>query len=168
VYHAPKEKIPDVVMDPQKVREVIMNLADNAIKYTDQGKVEIFLEKNGNEVKYWVQDTGRGMTPDDIGKLFKKFSRVGSSRLVHTEGTGLGLYIAKQIIKKHNGKIWASSQGEGKGSTFALALKIKNPKLLELMKAQGDEKVAEDIAEGDENREDTIDMSKIKVTKKKS
>lgn len=166
VYHAPQEPIPDIPMDTMKVREVVMNLADNAIKYTDTGTVELFLEVKGNEVKYWVKDTGRGLTAEDKGKLFKKFSRVGSSQLVHTEGTGLGLYIAKQIIKKHKGKLWAESEGAMKGSVFALSLKINNPELEQLI---DDTAVSldRDIVKKQMNEpmEDTIDMSRIKIRK---
>lgn len=168
VYHAPQEPIPDIPMDTMKIREVVMNLADNAIKYTDTGTVELFLEVKGNEVKYWVKDTGRGLTAEDKGKLFKKFSRVGSSQLVHTEGTGLGLYIAKQIIKKHKGKLWAESEGAMKGSVFALSLKINNPELEQLI---DDTAVSldRDIVKKQMNEpmEDTIDMSRVKIRKDK-
>jgi signal transduction histidine kinase len=141
-----------------------MNLMDNAIKYTPAGKVDVHLEAKNGEIVYRVVDTGRGMLKEDIGKLFKKFSRVGGSALVHTEGTGLGLYIAKQIIMKHNGKIWAESQGEGLGSTFALALKVNNAKLeAELDKQIRAEKALDEEAKAKKDerefKEDTIDLA---------
>lgn len=174
-YHGPSKPLPDIVIDTKKIREVIMNLADNAIKYTPAGRVDVYLELKGPEIVYKVVDSGRGLNKEDIGKLFKKFSRVGGAQLVHTEGTGLGLYIAKQIIMKHNGKIWAESVGEGQGSTFAIALKVSNPKLDEELKKQEIEmQAAKDMAKLKaselakmkkpeiEYKEDTIDLSRIK------
>jgi signal transduction histidine kinase len=165
-YHGPKEKLPNILIDPKKIREVIMNLADNAIKYTDKGRVDVFLDRKGNELIYRVKDTGRGLVKDDIGKLFKKFSRAGGAQEVHTEGTGLGLYIAKQIVVKHNGKIWAESQGANLGSTFAVSLKIENTKLNELAKDLVKKAVqAEGVVEVSKYKEDSIDMSRIRSKK---
>lgn len=170
-YHGPKEKLPNIIIDPKKIREVVMNLMDNAIKYTQEGRVDVYLEVNNGEIVYKVVDTGRGMAKDDIGKLFKKFSRVGGAALVHTEGTGLGLYIAKQIIMKHNGKIWAESKGEGFGSTFALALKIDSPRLEAEYEKQvkANEAIEANAAKPVEKeyKEDTIDMSKMPPAEKK-
>ncbi|MCX6740649.1 MAG: ATP-binding protein [Candidatus Parcubacteria bacterium] len=131
IYIKPKKKIPKLSLDQSKVREVIMNLIDNAIKYTPKGKVTVSLEKTDDHVLFKVEDTGRGIAAEDMTLLFQKFSRVKGVQLVHTEGTGLGLYIAKNIIEKHNGKIWAESDGEGKGSRFMIEFKIgaKIPKV---------------------------------------
>ncbi|MBD3359962.1 MAG: GAF domain-containing protein [Candidatus Buchananbacteria bacterium] len=128
-YIKPKKELPEIIMDQKKIREVVMNLMDNAIKYTDQGSITITLEKKNNSIVYCVKDTGRGVEPDEMPMLFKKFSRAKGAKLVHTEGTGLGLYIAKQIIERHGGKIWAESQGRNKGSKFCIEFKIKNKKL---------------------------------------
>jgi signal transduction histidine kinase len=128
-YIKPKKELPEIVMDQKKIREVVMNLMDNAIKYTDQGSIKITLEKKNNSIVYCVKDTGRGVEQDEMPMLFKKFSRAKGAKLVHTEGTGLGLYIAKQIIEKHGGKIWAESDGRNKGSKFCIEFKIKNKKL---------------------------------------
>ncbi|MCC6639299.1 HAMP domain-containing histidine kinase, partial [Candidatus Falkowbacteria bacterium] len=160
-YVPPKVAIPDIIMDPKKIREVVMNLADNAIKYTDKGFVELHLEYKNNEVKYYVKDSGRGLSKEDVGKLFKKFSRVGSAQLVHTEGTGLGLYIAKQIIRKHGGKIWAESPGVGEGSTFALALKTSNPDVTKEYELQ-QKTMSATKKELHDDRTDTIDTSRIR------
>ncbi len=128
-YIKPKKDLPEIIMDQKKVREVVMNLMDNAIKYTDQGSITITLEKKNNGIVYCVKDTGRGVEEDEMPMLFKKFSRAKGAKLVHTEGTGLGLYIAKQIIERHGGKIWAESDGRNKGSKFCIEFKIKNKKL---------------------------------------
>ncbi len=113
--------------DYGKLRQVCSNLIDNAIKYTPQGTVTVGLAKSddGKDVVFSVTDTGIGMSAETRKKLFKKFSRAQGVSKVYTEGTGLGLYVAKEIIKKHKGKIWAESSGEGKGSSFLVSLPIQ-------------------------------------------
>lgn len=101
--------------DSQKFRQVIQNLVDNAIKYTEKGRVQVKVEKENDEVLISISDTGRGISPELLPNLFTPFSR---DKKVASGGTGLGLYISKKIIDAHNGKIWAKSSGEGKGSTF--------------------------------------------------
>lgn len=125
-YIAPTKSIPKLSLDQNKIREVIMNLTDNAIKYTPKGFVKMKLERLDDSVRFSVSDSGRGLEVDEIPLLFQKFSRARGVQLVHTEGTGLGLYIAKNIIEKHNGKIWVESEGKDKGSTFFIQFKIKN------------------------------------------
>jgi len=131
------DNVPPILIDAKKIREVVMNLADNAIKYTEKGQVIVKLEKKDNELIYSVTDTGKGIDKNDMDKLFKKFSRVEGSSMIQAGGTGLGLFIAKKIVDKHNGRIWAESSGEDKGSTFNLALKIENKKLEGLLKKLG-------------------------------
>ena len=110
-----------VKADEGKTRHVIMNLVDNAIKYTKEGYVKIELSKNKNgTVRLTVSDSGMGMSPKTIKKLFKKYSRSKSAHDI--QGTGLGMFIAKKIVEAQNGKIWAESPGEGQGSTFYLEL----------------------------------------------
>ncbi|OGD83013.1 hypothetical protein A2165_01550 [Candidatus Curtissbacteria bacterium RBG_13_40_7] len=123
-YIQPVKKIPPVQLDRNKIREVLMNLMDNAIKYTEKGFVNVQLEKLDNHVRFAVKDSGRGIEPDEMPLLFQKFSRAKGVQLVHTEGTGLGLYIAKQILQKHHARIWAESEGSGKGSKFIIEFKI--------------------------------------------
>ena len=81
-------------------------------------------QKDDNLI-FAVKDTGIGMNEDDKGHLFKKFSRAEGTFLIHTEGTGLGLYVAKMIAESHMGKVWAESEGRGKGSTFYMAIPIQ-------------------------------------------
>ncbi len=113
--------------DAGKLRQVISNLIDNSIKYTPHGEVMISLEKSADRKKiiFSITDTGIGMSKETIGKIFKKFSRADGVSKLYTEGTGLGLYVAKEIMKKHEGRIWADSKGEGVGSSFHLELEVK-------------------------------------------
>lgn len=108
--------------DEQKLRQVVMNLVDNAIKYTQQGSVEVALERQGSDIIMSVKDTGMGMSQGDIDNLFQKFARGGNAARLHTEGAGIGLYVAKNLIEAQNGRVWAESQGEGKGSIFFVRL----------------------------------------------
>ena len=85
-----------------------------------------------------VTDTGRGVSPEQVGHIFNKFDR-GKSPANNSTGLGLGLYVAKVVIEQHNGKIWAESKGEGKGSSFIFTLPIKNKlenKVFDLTKNQ--------------------------------
>jgi signal transduction histidine kinase len=107
--------------DKEKIAQVINNLVDNAIKYTDQGYVEINLQEFENKVLVNVKDTGRGIKKENLEKIFEAFAR-GEEVKKEILGTGLGLYIVKNIVEAHKGKIWAESEGLGKGSTFYLEL----------------------------------------------
>ncbi|MEK7607309.1 MAG: HAMP domain-containing sensor histidine kinase [Patescibacteria group bacterium] len=113
--------------DPDKFKQVVMNIIDNSIKYTKEGSIAISLEKSleknvghgaGAVVRLKIADTGVGIAPAVLPKLFQKFSRAENANEANIHGTGLGLYIAKQIMNAHGGKIWAESAGEGKGSQF--------------------------------------------------
>lgn len=115
------------VGDPGKLRQVISNLTDNSIKYTPHGEISLLLSKSPDERKilFSLSDTGIGMNEVTKEKIFKKFSRAEGVNRVYTEGTGLGLYVAKEIVKKHEGQIWADSKGEGQGSSFYVELDAK-------------------------------------------
>jgi len=80
-------------------------------------------------VTFCVKDTGKGITPELQDVLFKKFSRGKDSFRSHTEGLGLGLYVAKLMMEAHKGKIWAESDGEGKGSSFCFSIPVKGVEL---------------------------------------
>jgi len=109
--------------DSDKLKDVVMNLIDNAIKYTPSGRVlvEASQSKNG-DIRIDVKDTGVGIDPDEIGKLFEKFSRAKGIAEVSAEGSGLGLFIVKKIVEAHGGTVSASSEGCAKGSTFTCVL----------------------------------------------
>lgn len=110
-----------VNVDPDRIREVATNLIDNAIKYTPKGNVTVGLTGNNEVVQFFIRDTGVGIDAEDINHLFQKFYRVDSSDTRTTGGTGLGLFIAKEIITLYNGHIWAESE-KGKGTTFYVSL----------------------------------------------
>jgi signal transduction histidine kinase len=112
-----------VKIDKVRFAQVIQNLIDNAIKYTPQGFVKVSLEKKQNEILISVIDTGIGMSKELQQKLFGQFVRDPSIKR-EIRGTGLGLYIAKYIVEAHHGKIWAESEGIGKGSRFFVSLPI--------------------------------------------
>jgi len=122
----PKEKIENLV-DREKIREVLFNLVDNAIKYTQEGKITLILkreiEKNVDQI--WIKDTGEGLTKEEKEKLFKRFSRGAAGIKFWVEGTGLGLFISKSFVELHGGKIWVESEGKSKGTTFYIELPIR-------------------------------------------
>lgn len=108
--------------DIGKMKQVVTNLIDNAIKYTPKGTVTISVTRRGKEARITVEDTGVGIGKDDITKLFSKFTRARDANKVNTTGTGLGLYVARQLTEGNGGKIWVESDGVGKGSRFIVEL----------------------------------------------
>lgn len=108
-------------VDPDRLREVITNLFDNAVKYTPSGKIQLGITGNNDVVQIYVRDTGPGIPPEDISHLFQKFYRVDNSDTRTIGGTGLGLFICRKIIELYNGKIWVNSK-LGEGSTFFINL----------------------------------------------
>lgn len=116
-----------VYADSDKIKQVLLNLIGNSIKFTpDGGQISVSVSVKEGYAYVNVKDTGRGISQQDIGKLFKKFGIVGStSVLTHgAQSTGLGLYISKSIVNLHGGKIGAYSDGENKGSLFSFSLPI--------------------------------------------
>jgi signal transduction histidine kinase len=111
-------------VDTSKLREILVNLVGNSIKYTDQGEVRIDIRKAGDYLKVSVIDTGRGIKQDELERMFHKFGRLDSSyqTVAESEGTGLGLYIVKLFVDAMGGKVGAFSDGVGKGSTFWFTL----------------------------------------------
>ena len=110
-----------VYLDQDRLREVVTNLFDNAVKYTPTGKITIGLTGNREVVQLFVRDTGPGIPAEDLSHLFQKFYRVDNSATRTIGGTGLGLFICKEIIDMYNGRIWAEST-LGSGSTFYINL----------------------------------------------
>jgi signal transduction histidine kinase len=121
----PKEKIPQLNVDEDKIKDVVLNLVDNAIKYTEKGGITVTVQKKDNNVLIIVKDTGVGINPTDAEKLFSKFVRGSGISRLSPDGSGLGLFIARKIVDAHKGKIWAESEGEGKGSKFSVELPVK-------------------------------------------
>lgn len=124
-FEAPKPSFKEVKIkaDEQKIRQVIQNLVENAIKYTDKGFVKVELKEKPDSVLITVTDSGRGISQELLPNLFQQFSRDSSAKKI--QGTGLGLYIAKEIINAHHGRIWAESEGSGKGATFYVELPVR-------------------------------------------
>lgn len=109
--------------DKEKIRQIILNFIDNSIKYTKRGQIDVKIEKLKNKVIFSVKDTGMGMTEEIKETLFHKFARGDGSRM-NTSGSGLGLYLTKEIAQAHKGRVYVESEGEGRGSTFFLELDI--------------------------------------------
>ena len=122
-------------VDPDRLREAITNLFDNAVKYTDQGKINIGIIGNDQVIQFFIKDTGPGIPSEDIPHLFQKFYRVDNSTTRSIGGTGLGLFICRKIVELYGGRIWVESVF-GEGSTFYINLpRLSNLKAQEL-KAQ--------------------------------
>jgi signal transduction histidine kinase len=135
-YVQPAAPPPLINLDGEKIRQVMMNLVDNAVKYTKKGSVTVSVHLETPRanprltkpsVVFSVQDTGGGVRLEDQPRLFQKFIRGQGSSLVHTEGTGLGLYVGRMMVEAHAGAIWVASKGEGFGSTFAFAIPVPPP-----------------------------------------
>ena len=122
--------------DPDRLREVITNLFDNACKYTAEGKVSLGITGNDNVVQLYVRDTGAGIPAEDISHLFQKFYRVDNSTTRTIGGTGLGLFICRKIVELYQGRIWVESE-LNKGSTFYINLpRISNLQVEAAKKSQ--------------------------------
>ena len=120
-----KKSLPKILMDKNKIRQVILNIIDNAIKYTNKGGITIKIQNPKSKIQIKISDTGEGMVKEELEKIFKSFSRGEAGRKSFVEGTGLGLYIAYKFVEMHKGKIWAESAGQSKGSQFYVELPVK-------------------------------------------
>lgn len=121
------QKLQPIFGDPDKLREVIINLIDNAIKYSAvASKIIVNLETRGDKILFSLKDSGMGISPADASRLFVKFARTEEARKVDPNGMGIGLYFVKRIVDDHGGKVWVESGGLGRGSTFFVELPIKS------------------------------------------
>ena len=134
-FECAEEKIM-IKADEQRLRQVILNLIENSIKYTEKGFVKVKCQmsdvsaeggsasggKGQKSVLFSVSDSGLGIKKEVLPEIFDQFKRAKEARQI--QGTGLGLFIAREIVKAHNGEIWAESEGEGKGSRFYARLGI--------------------------------------------
>ena len=112
--------------DASQLKEAVKNLIDNSIKYTPSGSVTVSLEKKGSKALLSVVDTGVGLTDEVKAKLFTRGGRSAESIKINVNSTGFGLAIVKGIIEAHKGRVWAESEGEGKGSQFYIELPLAN------------------------------------------
>lgn len=122
----PSEALPKVVADKNKVKQILINLVGNSLKFTEQGAVTVSPAVINGMVQVSVSDTGRGIPKENQHLLFRKFQQAGNSLFTRdtVKGTGLGLYISKLMIEGMKGKIWLVSSEEGKGTTFAFTLPL--------------------------------------------
>jgi signal transduction histidine kinase len=111
-------EILEIEADKERLIQVISNLLSNAIKFTNEGDISIISEKKDSQVIFSIKDNGKGIDPTILPRLFSKFASKSFS------GTGLGLYISKNIIEAHGGKMWAQNKSDGKGAIFAFSLPI--------------------------------------------
>ncbi|MDR4496886.1 MAG: hybrid sensor histidine kinase/response regulator [Candidatus Scalindua sp.] len=117
------ETLPPIKFDSDKILQVLTNLVNNAVKYAKKGTITIATSKSENTIHVSVEDTGPGIKKQDIPKLFKEFGQLASGKERETGSTGLGLVISKEIIEKHNGRIWVESE-YGRGAVFHFVLPI--------------------------------------------
>ena len=111
-----------VLGDAFWLKEAVNNFIENSIKYTRVGKIIIGLEKKDNKIVFYVKDTGVGVTEEDKKNLFTEGGRGKESVKVNVDSTGYGLFTVKLIIEAHKGRVWAESEGPGKGSQFYIEL----------------------------------------------
>lgn len=113
-----------VSADSGKLKQILINLIDNAIKYTpDGGVIDISIRRSGKEAIVSIQDNGVGIPKNLLSRIFEKFQRLEGSYVKDTQGTGLGLYIVKELVKAHGGRIWVDSK-VNEGSTFSFSLPL--------------------------------------------
>lgn len=119
IFNKPSKKIQKIPVDTVLLRQVILNLLSNAIRYSKEGRgtIIVTLSQDENEILISVKDTGIGIDPAEKD-IFTKFYRTDSAKARYTSGSGLGLYVSKMILKISGGKIWYESEGIGKGTTF--------------------------------------------------
>ncbi len=117
---------PTVMADENLISRLIAQLFNNALKFTpESGTVKIRYFVEANEVRFEILDTGIGIAAENLQKIFDKFYQVDASNARVFGGLGLGLAICRQITTAHNGRIWAESEGLGKGSKFVFTLPIR-------------------------------------------
>ena len=117
-----KDGVYNILGDSVWLREAVNNLIENSIKYTGQGKIIVGLEDGNGKIKLYVKDTGVGITEEDKKNLFTEGGRGKDSVKVNVDSTGYGLYSVKLIVEAHKGRVWAESEGAGKGSQFYIEL----------------------------------------------
>lgn len=124
-YKILSKKIPLIKADPEKLKQSFSNIINNAVLYTVKGGVEVSLNKENNDIIVQIKDTGVGIEPEEQEKMFKSFSRGKGGAELYTQGTGLGLYVAKNFVEMHSGSISVFSEGKNKGSLFIIRLPIQ-------------------------------------------
>ena len=128
------DPIPPVSIDRRRIRQVLVNLLENAIKYSDDGDIHLQVRRGEHEgrpmVVLSVRDEGIGLVASDLDRIFDRFVQAASGPVRGHAGLGLGLYVARQIARAHQGDVWAESPGRGRGSTFFLRLPLEGGQAL--------------------------------------
>lgn len=135
-FKKPEKELPSTWCDINRIREVLINLVGNGIKFTDKGGITIAVQEISGSFEFSVTDTGAGIKKEDADKLFKKFSQLNREKN-EFQGSGLGLFISKKLIELHGGKIWIESE-EGKGATFKFRLPIVAEKPVDEHEGEGE------------------------------
>jgi signal transduction histidine kinase len=121
-FSSPEQLLPKIKIDPDKMHDVLQNLIDNAIKYTKSGGVvAVGVAMDGNLLHFWVKDNGIGIPEEEKEKIFSRFFRAGNAVRTKTDGSGLGLFIAQSVVKRHGGEVWFESVVDV-GTTFHVTL----------------------------------------------
>lgn len=128
IFEKPQPPLPQIEADEGYLRQVFLNTIDNAEKYTEKGGVTIKAALKGDEIEVTITDTGMGIDPADVSKLFGKFVRGQKSERVHTDGSGLGLFIVQKIVEEHHGRVMLESKGVGQGTTARIMLPLQQPR----------------------------------------
>ncbi len=127
--HADSDRNLEVSADRTRLRQVMINLLNNAMKFTGKGKISIRIAREGDNALISIKDTGIGIHPSQLEAVFQEFTQVDSSTTRKAGGTGLGLPISRRLIELHGGSLWAESDGiegpEG-GATFHVSLPIES------------------------------------------
>lgn len=126
--HWKPRRVKEILLDEEKIRHVVFNYIDNAIKYTPEGEITIDVKRKDNGYVCTVKDTGFGFTKEEAAGFFQKFYRAESVRDTNVNGTGLGIFVCKKFIEGHGGKVWAQSDGLKQGSTFGFWIPDKGEK----------------------------------------
>jgi signal transduction histidine kinase/CheY-like chemotaxis protein len=115
--------LPTLWVDPTRIRQVLFNLLNNASRFTEHGQVTVKVSRRGSDIEFAVADTGIGIAPEDLGRIFDEFQQADGTRRRRHGGAGLGLAISRRFVQLHGGRIWAESQ-VGRGSTFYFTLPV--------------------------------------------
>jgi CheY-like chemotaxis protein len=121
--HLPADGLPTILADRVRLRQVMLNLLTNAVRFTQQGGITVDVTRRPDSVLVSIQDTGRGISSDELPRLFEEFSQLHLTEGDSVKGTGLGLAISKHLIELHGGRIWAESQ-ENVGTRFYFTLPL--------------------------------------------
>jgi len=117
------DNLPTINADPDALEKIVMNLVGNALKFTDaNGRIEVTAKSEGDGIRITVGDTGVGIQPDQLDRIFNRFAQVDTSATRKHEGTGIGLSLVKELVQLHGGRVWAESEGLGLGARFHVFL----------------------------------------------